>query len=220
MFVRRAKALLKGAIPPSVVTFRASGAGGEVALTFDDGPVLGFTDRVLDLLGRTRHRGTFFVEGRRAAQAGDLVRRIRDEGHEIGNHSYSHRRQSKLSLSDIHAEIVRTDEAVREAIGSPPRFFRPPFGELSLRVVWWIRRQRRGPIVLWSRGLGGDEKTFIRSGEDIRLELTRCEIQAGDILLLHDTNHGTVDGMAAVLEHLDQRSLRSVTLEALLGRRS
>jgi peptidoglycan/xylan/chitin deacetylase (PgdA/CDA1 family) len=100
----------------------------------------------------------------------------------------------------------------------PPPFFRPPFGEISPRLLWWMRRQRRGPIVLWSRVLGGDESTIIRSADDIRRELAQEALRAGEIVVLHDTNEGTgtVGGLTALVEHLDRLSSRSVTLEALL----
>jgi peptidoglycan-N-acetylglucosamine deacetylase len=121
---------------------------GELALTFDDGPSLAWTPRLLDALAANDVRATFFLLGERAQAAPDLVRHIAAAGHLIGNHSWSHPDLSRSSSSRIRDELKRTQDALTQIAGAPVQFFRPPFGarrpavfriahELGLQPVLW-----------------------------------------------------------------------------------
>ncbi len=120
-----------------------------LALTFDDGPDPVHTPRLLDALGESGVPGTFFLIGERASRAPRLVRRIADEGHEIGNHTWSHRNLWTWGLRRTEAEIVRGHRVIEELAGDPPRWFRPPWGMVNLAVFSVIRRLRT-PCVFWS----------------------------------------------------------------------
>ncbi|MEU6577998.1 polysaccharide deacetylase family protein [Streptomyces sp. NPDC046805] len=107
---------------------RMSGAGRHMLLTFDDGPDPEFTPHILDTLAQYDVRATFFVCGGMADLSRDLVARIADEGHVVGNHTWSHPLLTQLRRSRIRSEMERTSDLVEKACGERPRWFRAPYG--------------------------------------------------------------------------------------------
>lgn len=167
-----------------------------VALTFDDGPSEPYTSQILDELRRRRVKAAFFVCGASAERYPDLVRRIKAEGHQLGNHTYDHPYLVLKSREAIAAEIDRTQEIVERITGSRPTLFRPPFG-----VRWFtlrgILRERSLTMVLWSlRPLDG------RLDARGITELTLKGLHPGAIIVLHDgfeaKDNGLVDRSATV----------------------
>jgi peptidoglycan/xylan/chitin deacetylase (PgdA/CDA1 family) len=155
-------------------------ADHEVALTFDDGPSVPYTGQVLDILRRDHIHATFFLCGENAERYPELVRRIRDEGHEIGNHSYSHPWMYLSSRENIAAEIDRTQDALQKISGRRPRLFRPPFG-VRWFSMWGLLRERGLTMVMWSdRGRDGDLNA------DGIAKTTLDQLSPGAIILLHD----------------------------------
>ena len=197
-------------------------AAASVALTFDDGPLPGATERVLDALGEAGVTAAFFVIGRCAERWPDLVRRMHDEGHLVANHSYDHH---PFGLTGRHRywlrDIGRADEVIEGVIGVRPTMFRPPMGlkhwhlmnaaaDLGHHVVTWSRR------AMDSRPLAS-EAIVERLVEPAR---------AGDVMLLHDGNNphfapqdraGTVGAVRPLIDGLRRRGLTPVRLDALLG---
>jgi peptidoglycan/xylan/chitin deacetylase (PgdA/CDA1 family) len=153
-------------------------------LTFDDGPDPDVTPRVLDELERYGARGTFFVVGERARRYPNIVADIISRGHDLGNHSFSHRRFDALPLSAQIAEVERTDEVLREFSRTARSPFRPPHGRASVRllVALALRRYR---TILWSV----DSKDYARDGAASIARLTG-RVTVGDVVLLHD-DHAT-----------------------------
>ncbi|MFE7672199.1 polysaccharide deacetylase family protein [Streptomyces albidoflavus] len=113
---------------------RMPGAAHPMVLTFDDGPDPRYTPPILDLLRRHHVRATFFVCGEMADTQGGLLRRMVDEGHVIGNHSWSHPLLTRASTAVVRAELERTSEAVERAVGRPPQWMRAPYGAWNRRV--------------------------------------------------------------------------------------
>jgi peptidoglycan/xylan/chitin deacetylase (PgdA/CDA1 family) len=106
-----------------------------VALTFDDGPGE-CTEPILDVLAAHSARATFFVIGSVARERADLIQRIHTEGHEIGNHTWSHPRLARdCDDGRVREELVRTNAVVDELVGRPPRRFRAPHYDVSDRVL-------------------------------------------------------------------------------------
>jgi peptidoglycan/xylan/chitin deacetylase (PgdA/CDA1 family) len=161
---------------PAVI--RAAGAS-EVALTFDDGPSP-YTAQVLDVLRKNHVRATFFLCGENAERYPELVRRIRAEGHQIGNHTYSHPYLYLMSEARIAWEIDRTQDVLQKITGARPTLFRPPFG-VRWFSLWPLLRERGLTMVMWSdRGYDG------RLGADGIAKTTLEQLTPGAIILLHD----------------------------------
>lgn len=120
-----------------------------VALTFDDGPDPEHTPAVLDVLAREAVTATFFLIGRRAAAAPGLVRRIAAAGHELGNHTWSHRSLWGLGPRETAREMRGGQEAIAQAAGRAPAFFRPPWGKTNLAMFPALRALGT-PCVFWT----------------------------------------------------------------------
>jgi len=197
-----------------------AGAAAQVALTIDDGPDPEVTPRTLELLARHGARATFFCVGERVARHPQLARLISEQGHAIGNHTHRHlRRFSLLGPRALAREVQQAQQAIIDATGTTPRFFRAPAG---LRNVFLepVLAQANLRLVSWTRR-GFDTV----SGDDARVlaRLTRG-LRARDILLLHDGHAArTAAGGAVILEILPpllracaQARLDPVTLTAAL----
>jgi len=194
-----------------------AGRRGAVALTFDDGPNPEVTPQVLDLLDGAGARATFFCIGRRAEAYPDLAAEIARRGHRVENHSYSHPHLfACYTWGALRREIEGAQEAIAEAAGRRPRFFRAPAGlrnplldavlhRTGLRLVSWTRRG--------FDAIGRDPKSVAR-----RL---LQGLAPGDILLLHDGstvrerggNRQVLEVLPRVLDALAARGLKSVPIE-------
>jgi peptidoglycan/xylan/chitin deacetylase (PgdA/CDA1 family) len=161
---------------------RGPGHNRRVALTFDDGPDPAGTAKVLGALGRYGARATFFVLGAKAQRFGDLVRRLRAEGHEVGSHGYGHRWQSLLTVSAAARSLDRAQQAIAGALGEAPRLFRPPFGVMTPSLA--IAAQRMGVRVVGWSVRGWD--TVRQSAADAHATRLSARLVPGDIVLLHD----------------------------------
>lgn len=171
---------------PNLVRLPAAGdsAPRTVALTFDDGPDPEVTPRVLDLLAAADARATFFLIGERARRHPELVRRIADEGHGIGNHTESHLSWfCTLPSPWMRREIERAQEAIAAVTGEVPTLFRPPAGHRSPWLHSLLRR-RRLALVSWTHRAFDTRE---REPDAIHARLCRF-LQPRDILLLHDGN--------------------------------
>jgi peptidoglycan/xylan/chitin deacetylase (PgdA/CDA1 family) len=152
----------------------------EVMLTFDDGPSVPYTAQVLDVLRANHIKATFFLCGANAERYPDLVRRIRDEGHVIGNHTWSHPYLYLASRETIAAEIDRTQDVLEKITGTRPVWFRPPFGVRGF-ALREILKDRGMKMMLWSdRGHDGN------LGAAGIAETTLTQLHPGAIILLHD----------------------------------
>ena len=174
---------------------------GTVALTFDDGPHPGSTDRVLDVLAGLDVRATFFCVGQNAERHPGLVRRALDEGHAVGSHSHTHPDPEVTPLRALAADYRRGRRAVEDAVGAPVPLFRPPRGWLDLPRAVQLR-QAGTPPWLWTV----DPQDW--HPEAVRADVTAVAGAAGerDVVLLHDW----------VEQPWDDRALdRSATIDSL-----
>ncbi|WP_233511117.1 polysaccharide deacetylase family protein [Actinomadura craniellae] len=180
-----------------------------IALTFDDGPMPG-TAKLLNTLAAHKARATFFVVGVNVAAYPDLVRRAVAEGHEIGNHSWSHADLGRSSKGKVRSEIGRTQDAVRRAIGRPPDLFRPPYGSTDGQVAA-IARQNGLPQIIWS------VDTFDWRDRNSRVVERRAvrEAHRGAIILMHDIHRTSVSAVPHILEALARKGYVFVTVSEL-----
>jgi peptidoglycan/xylan/chitin deacetylase (PgdA/CDA1 family) len=158
----------------------ASG-GRRVALTFDDGPNPDATPAILDALRARGVKATFFILGRHAERWPDLVKRVADEGHAIGNHGYYHRKLHLKSPAYVRDDLTRGTTMIERASGVHPALFRAPHGFRSPWVTA-IARSLGQRTVGWSLGVWDSD----RPGVDAIVRKTIDGARPGSILLLHD----------------------------------
>ncbi|GAC1702448.1 MAG: polysaccharide deacetylase family protein [Candidatus Acidiferrum sp.] len=218
-------------------TIRTTNSPAKLAITFDDGPNPAITPRLLDLLERYDARATFFVIGRFVNACPVLTREIAARGHALGNHSSTHPNLFLLTPGQVKDQLTRCTQDVAAAAGSPPKWFRPPFGmrnpwvipaaaALGQRTVMWtlISGDWRAPSAEW---LIPRWEPIVERARRLRRIPAGAEKPAhGDILCLHDGDHHALNGdrtpTLAALEYWLPRwrdlGLEFVTIdEAVLG---
>ncbi|MEZ5723418.1 MAG: polysaccharide deacetylase family protein [Paracoccaceae bacterium] len=199
-----------------LATVKAGPARGNlVAMTFDDGPHPTLTPALLDMLKERQIRATFYVIGRNVQRYPDIVRRMVDEGHEIGNHSWSHPFLSRLGTDGLLRELDRTSDAVYKAVQRIPTTLRPPYGALTDRQADVVAKSRDMPTVLWSV----DPEDWRRPGSDVVASRIVRKSQPGAIILTHDIHAPTVRAMPWALDGLAERGFDFATVSMILGRR-
>lgn len=186
-----------------------------VALTFDDGPHPDLTPRLLDILRDKGAVATFYVVGRSAKQYPEILNRIALEGHEIGNHTWSHPDLRKLSPSKIRQELERTSEAIFSITGEKPYSMRPPYGSYNKKVGANIPSELF-PVVMWSV----DPQDWKKPGVSVVTKRVLDGVKPGSILLLHDIHPETIQAVPAIVEGLIQKGYKLVPVSELLSRRT
>ncbi len=188
-----------------------------VALTFDDGPVPAYTDSILAVLARFEVPATFFMVGSAMQDNPGIVARVLEQGHELGNHSFSHPQLLLKLPGDIRREIESTDSLIRAAGQDGEIFVRPPYGKRLLGLPLYLRSQNR-PVVLWDL-----EPDTYRSQADGVVQYVNENVRPGSIILLHVEVPGRAQNRAAlprILSDLQERGYRFVTLSQLMALRS
>ena len=184
-----------------------------IAMTFDDGPSAENTPRLLEILKQRNIKATFFLIGQNAAANPDIVRRILAEGHEVGNHSWTHPQLSRLSDDRVTAEITKTQDAVKDVSGYIPTLLRPPYGAITSRQREWIANQFGLNIILWSV----DPFDWKRPGASVITQRILSQVRPGSIVLSHDIHKQTVDAMPATLDALIAKGYKFVTVSQLIA---
>jgi peptidoglycan/xylan/chitin deacetylase (PgdA/CDA1 family) len=188
-----------------------------VALTFDDGPDPTFTPIVLDVLEKYDAKATFFVLGVRAEKNPDIIKRMAREGHEVGNHSYSHRNFSKRnSKDDMLMEIKQANDIIYRLSGQKSILFRPPGGYLSDALIDIIRKEKI-TIAYWSYIQDSKDWKGYKA-ERIAAHLVK-NIKPGQIIILHDgCSNGmqTAKAVNIALDRLTREGWRFVTVSELI----
>jgi peptidoglycan/xylan/chitin deacetylase (PgdA/CDA1 family) len=169
---------------PEAPCVRGSADGGRLYLTFDDGPDPTWTPAVLDALAAAQASATFFLIGRAARAHASLVRRVVAGGHEIGNHSYSHRHPWFVSARAARAEVRDGAAAIEDASGLRPRYFRPPHGRIR-REMLDAANDSGERTVLWSLSA----VDWGPLGRAARIAARLEQARAGDIVLMHDARN-------------------------------
>jgi peptidoglycan/xylan/chitin deacetylase (PgdA/CDA1 family) len=186
-----------------------------VALTFDDGPDPAHTPALLDALAELGVKATFFLLGREVEKHPELAARIAREGHEIGNHTHTHRYLPLVRSSNVVRELAAADTAIYRATGVVPTLARPPYGG---RSPFTVRAFARGGkrVVLW------DVNSFDWKGapaDDVaRRVLERA--RPGSIILMHEARDGgetTVDAVRMLVPELRARGFELATVSRTLG---
>ena len=210
--------------PPAYPTlFRLSpSASDRVTITFDDGPDPSWTPAILDILKERKIKAVFFVVGQEAELYPDLVRRIVAEGHEIGNHSFTHPNLAETPTSLIRLELNATQRLIESLTGVSTTLFRPPYNADSHPS----KLEELIPIGV-AQALGYMtilEKIDPRDWQDVDkeelLRRVKKERPKGSIILLHDgggDRTATLEALPAILDYLQERGDQVVSLSELLG---
>jgi len=180
-----------------------------VALTFDDGPDPIDTPAVLDILKEKDVRATFFVLGKAAQSYPFLLKRLIKEGHEIGNHGFSHDYQQHRLVEEMN----QTDQVVLAATGNHTFFYRPPGGFVSKSLLETTKRNGH-VVALWSV----DSKDWRNPGVKQIVDNVMKNVFPGSIILMHDGGYQrtqTVKSLGPIIDALEARGYRLVTLSEL-----
>ena len=184
---------------------------GEVVLTFDDGPLPPYSNRVLDILASECVKATYFMVGRMAQVHPEMVRRIHDAGHTIGTHSQNHPLTfHKMPVEKVQQEVDQGIASVAAALGSADEvapFFRIP-GLLRADDVESYLASRH--LMTWSADFPADDWKRIGAAEIARRAISRLEAKGKGVLLLHDIHPATVLALPMIFKELKARGYRIV----------
>lgn len=181
-----------------------------VALTFDDGPNASSTPILLDGLKERKVRATFFLIGENVEKGENekIVKRMYEEGHLIGNHTYTHCNLSKLETGEAKKELEQTDTVIEKITGKQPAFARAPYGELPVDSEQDLSRMYIGwtvdPLDWMTEDAGAVVKTVVE------------EINPGDIILLHDCYPSSVQAAIRIVDLLQGKGYEFVTVDHLI----
>src|SRR5205814_6077565 len=197
----------------SRITFNSVHVDGPyIAMTFDDGPSATLTPKLLDILATHQIKATFFVIGENVAEHPEIVTRAAREGHEIGNHSWSHPNFGKMSDDGVRSQVQRTDAAIKSATGARPTLLRPPYGSITAREKRWINDQFGYQIILWDV----DPYDWKRPGTSVVRNRILKETRPGSIVLSHDIHPGTIEAMPSTFDALAAKGFKFITVSELI----
>ena len=180
----------------------------KIALTFDDGPSHSCTGRLLDGLLERDVKATFFLIGENAKENPKLVKRIYDEGHLIGNHTYTHVEITKISDEEAKIELEKTDHVISSITGEHVQYMRPPFG------AWQKELENELNVlpVLWTV----DPLDWTTENVDEIVNKVVTETEENDIILLHDCCDSSVDAAFQIIDILKKEGFEFVTVDELM----
>ena len=182
-----------------------------VALTFDDGPNPATTNQALDTLSKYGIKATFFVLGKNVSGNEEILKRMKADGHVIGNHSWSHPVLSKLSLDEAKKQITDTEDALTKVLGSSSKLMRPPYGAITND----IRNSLDLSFIMWDV----DSLDWKSKNEAAILTEIQREVKNGSIILMHDIHAETVNALPKVIDYLKGQGYDFVTIPDLLDSR-
>jgi len=194
------------------IIFHGNRKEKRIALTFDDGPNVQYTGKILDILKQFDVKATFFIVGQEAEKFSDIVNRIVDEGHCLANHTYSHRRFRKLKRSDWMNEFQKTDDVISKYNTNSGRIIRTPHGILSVSIIYFAIKYKY-KIMLWSI----DSCDWMKKSVDQICECVNTKkISGGDILLFHDDNDYTLKALPIIINKLKSLRLSFATADEMM----
>ena len=184
-----------------------STSGKRVALTFDDGPHPKNTLKIIELLNKYEAKATFFMLGNRVDFYPEVARKVADEGHELGNHTWNHKDLSTLSKEEGIQEIERTNDAIKSATGRESTVFRPPYGAINKQVQSSIA----SPTILWTI----DTLDWKSHNPDQIVKIVEENVKDGSIILMHDIHETSVEAIEPMLKYLKTEGYECVRVSEL-----
>ncbi len=180
----------------------------KIAITFDDGPHPHYTEQLLEGLKERGIHATFFVTGEHAKLHPDIIKRMQEEGHLIGNHTYSHMQLKKSNKEEFKEELILTNEVISRITGEETQYVRPPYGswdksfeaELNMFPVLWTI----DPLDWCSQNVSCITRKVVENAEE------------NDIILMHDYYETTVTAALQIIDELTAEGYTFVTVEEIL----
>ena len=180
----------------------------KIALTFDDGPSAAWTPALLDGLKERGVKATFFLIGENADKNPEIVKRMAEEGHLIGNHTYHHVELTKVSENEARLELADTSAVIVRITGKEPEYMRPPFGAWQRKLEQEIQMLP----VLWTI----DPLDWTTENQDEIVNKVVTEAEENDIILLHDCYKSSVEAGLRIIDILQEEGFVFVTVDELL----
>ncbi|NEW62335.1 polysaccharide deacetylase family protein [Granulicatella sp. zg-ZJ] len=199
--------LIASRLDEIIATIRNNGATNKVALTFDDGPRADTTPRILDVLKQYDVKATFFILGQNIAGNENLLKREVQEGHELGNHTFTHRSLPTLTDDEVKEEIGKTQKMIEDITGVKPKSLRPPYGAYNQKVAELAKL----PIALWNID---SEDWKSRNVNSIQHQVLDTTI-GGSIILVHDIHEESAQSVESLILGLRERGFEFVTFSEL-----
>jgi len=193
-----------------------------ISLTFDDGPHPDYTEQILEILAEKNVKATFFVTGENIEKYNSIAKRMIQEGHELGNHSYSHKNLIFKSPMTIKKEITFTDKLLRDVGCKGDIHFRPPFGRILL-IAAFILSSLDKKVIMWSV----PTKDYKEKDTSEILKKINRRIKPGAIIVLHDSGivrngkpvnrKQTVEAVKKIINNLQQKGYKFKTVSELIN---
>ena len=185
----------------------------QIAISFDDGPMPLYTPQVLQILKAHQVEAAFFCIGKRIKENEALLKQVYDEGHLIGNHSYSHDLWFDLfSAQKMNLDLQMMSEAMQKVTGVKPRLFRPPYGVTNPNLKKAIEKNNFIPIGWSLRSMD----TVAKDAQKLLAKVTGS-LKPGAVILFHDTSKATADMLSAFIQQTKQKGYEIVRLDKLLN---
>lgn len=179
-----------------------------IALTFDDGPHPYYTALLLDGLADRGVKATFFLLGENIEGREDVIRRMSEEGHLIGNHTYYHVDVNSLSMEEACAEIQDTSEAIRAITGQQVEYVRPPYGSWNKELECQVMMIP----VFWTL----DTLDWKVKNADRIVRKVLDDVEENDVILMHDSYRTTVEAALRIVDALQKEGYEFVTADELI----
>ena len=179
-----------------------------VSITFDDGPNHKTTNRLLDGLKERGVNAAFFLVGELAERNPETVKRMSDEGHTIGNHTYSHINLGEVNFDNAINEIKKTNKVIEDITGETVKYIRPPYGIYSDKML----NSCSLTPVLWT--VDPDDWKTTNAGNVVKYVVDN--VRCGDIILLHDIYDSSVTAALEIIDKLTLKGFRFVTIEEII----
>lgn len=180
----------------------------QIALTFDDGPHPSYTEKLLDGLKERHVKATFFVTGEHAELHPDIIRRMHEEGHIIGNHTYSHIQLTKSNRETFKNELIKTNEIIENITNEEVQYVRPPYGSWDKKLETELNMF---PI-LWNV----DPLDWCTANAVCVAQSIISHVEDHDIILMHDYYETSVEAALIAIDELTKQGYQFVTVEEIL----
>ena len=180
----------------------------KIAITFDDGPSLAWTGKLLDGLKERDVKATFFLIGENVKEVPELVERESKEGHLIGNHTYHHVEITQVPDEKAKEEILLTNEAITAITGKEVSYMRPPFGAWQKQLEWELDVMP----VMWTI----DPLDWTTNNEEEIVNKVVTQAGENDIILLHDCYESSVNAALRIIDILQKEGFEFVTVDELI----